>query len=302
MSLITSRSNPHVAALRALHTARGRAEAGAFLAEGPHLLDATLDAGVTPSLVLFAPAALERTAAGRRLLGRLEAARAEGAQVLEATDEVVARACDTQSPQGVVAAVPSAAVAPDYVRGRRRGRARPLLLVLDALTDPGNVGTVLRSALAADVDEVWLGPGCADPLAPKVVRAASGAHFHLPVRAALGWDEIATRLQGAPRVHQVLLAEAEAAQAYDAFDLTQRTALIVGNEAHGPSREAAQLATAHAGIPMWNRVESLNAAIAASVVLFEAGRQRRSQSQQQQTTAQTERVDSENAQGGEATD
>jgi TrmH family RNA methyltransferase len=280
MAAITSLSNAHVLALRALHSAKGRTEAGAFLVEGPHLLDATLDAGVVPSLVLFAPEMLERTAAGRRLIGRLEAARADSAQVLEATAEVVARACDTRTPQGVVASVPASAVAPEPVRARRRGRSRPLVLALDALSDPGNLGTLLRSALAADVDEVWLARGCADALAPKVVRAASGAHFHLPLRLDLSWEDIAERLQGAPRVQQVLLAEASAAQAYDTLDLTQRTALIVGNEAHGPSREAARLATARVGIPLWNKVESLNAAVAASVILFEAGRQRRVREQQ----------------------
>ncbi len=302
MVAITSPANPRVAALRALHTPKGRAEAQAFLVEGPHLLDATLDAGVTPSLVLYDPEALARTPAGRRLLGRLEAAREEGAEALKATAAVVARASDTQTPQGIVASVPLDAVAPDRVRVRRRGRARPLVLVLDGLADPGNVGTLLRSALASDVDEVWLSPGCADPLAPKVVRAASGAHFHLPVRPSLSWDDIARRLQGAPHFQHVLLAEASGPLAYDALDLTQRTALIVGNEAHGPSREAARLATTRVSIPMWNKVESLNAAIAASVILFEAGRQRRTHEQQHQISAMTERVDSENAQGGEASD
>jgi TrmH family RNA methyltransferase len=302
MAAITSLSNPHVLALRALHAARGRAEAGAFLIEGPHLLDATLDAGVVPSLVLYAPEALERTPAGRRLMGRLEAARAEGAEILDATAVVVARASDTQTPQGVVASVPASAVAPEPVRARRRGRSRPLVLVLDELSDPGNLGTLLRSALAADVDEVWLTHGSADALAPKVVRAASGAHFHLPARAGLSWEMVAQRLQGAPHMQQVLLAEPSGAQPYDAFDLTQRTALIVGNEARGPSREAARLATARAGIPMWNKVESLNAAVAASVILFEAGRQRRALEHQHTSQATRERVDGEHAQGGEATD
>ncbi len=285
---ITSTANPRVQALRALHTPRGRAEADLFLVEGPHLLDAALDAGVLPAQTLFAPEALERTAQGRRLLGRLAEARAEGAELIEATPAVIERAADTQTPQGIVAAIPTATVAPTTVRARRRGRARPLVLILDGLSDPGNLGTLLRSALAADVDEVWLAPGSADPLGPKVVRAGSGAHFHLPVYPGQTWDEIATRLRGAPAVRQVLLAEAGAAQPYDALDLTQRTALIVGNEAHGPSREAAQFATVRISIPMWNGVESLNAAIAASVICFEAGRQRRARERPHPDPAPTE--------------
>jgi len=288
VTAITSTANARVQFLRALQTPKGRAEAGAFLVEGPHLLDATLDAGITPRLTLFAPDVLERAPAGRRLLGRLAEARAEGAEVLEATPAVLERAADTQTPHGVVAAVPSAAVAPDAVRARRRGRARPLVLILDALSDPGNAGTLLRSALAADVDEAWLSAGSADPLGPKVVRAASGAHFHLPIRVGLTWEEMGARLRGAPAVRQVVLAEASGAQVYDTLDLTLRTALIVGNEAHGPSREAERLATARVSIPMWNKVESLNAAVAASVILFEAGRQRRAHQQPEPNAAPTE--------------
>ena len=275
MPAISSASNSRVAALRALHTPKGRMEAGALLLEGPHLLSAALDAGLCPSLVLHDPDALARTASGRAVLDAVERLRADGVECLDAAPVAIARASETQSPQGIVASLASAELDPDRVRSRRRGRQRPIILVLDALSDPGNVGTVLRSALASDVDEVWLSEGCADPLAPKVVRAASGADFHLPVRAGLSWEEITVRSRGAPTVRQILLAEASGSQPYDTFDLTQRTVLIVGNEAHGPSRQARELASARISIPMWNRVESLNAAVAASVVLFEAGRQRR---------------------------
>lgn len=273
--MITSPSNQHIGLLHSLHTPKGRAETGAFLIEGPHLLEAALDARLRPRLLIYDPEGLERSAAVRRLSGRIAEARADGVPVYEAAPAAIARACDTRTPQGVVAAIALADVAPERLRAARRGRRRPLVLVLDAISDPGNLGTILRSALAADVDEALLAPGCADPLAPKVVRAGSGAHFHLPIRAQQTWENIAAVLHGAPAIKQVLLAEAGAPQAYDAFDLTQRTALIVGNEAHGTSPEAARLATSHLTIPMWNKVESLNAAIAASVILFEAARQRR---------------------------
>lgn len=305
--MITSPSNQHIADLRALHTQKGRAATGAFLLEGPHLLDAALDAHALPRQIVYDPDALGRNAVGRRLLARIEDARACGAAVYEAAPAAIERASDTRTPQGVLAAVASGDVAPDHVRARRRGRPRPLVLVLDALGDPGNLGTVLRSALAADVDEVWLGPGCADALSPKVVRAGSGAHFFLPVRADLGWEAIRERLRGAPAMRQVLLADAGAQRPYDALDLTVRTALIIGNEAHGPSAEAARLATTRVTIPMWNRVESLNAAVAASVVLFEAARQRRAHEARQPDAtsadqATTERVGGADAQGVGADD
>src|SRR5262249_23529069 len=273
--MITSPSNQHIALLRSLHTSKGRADAGLFLIEGPHVLEAALDARVAPRLLVYDPEALARTPAGRQLLGRIEDTRVRGTQVLEASSAAIARACDTQTPQGVAAAVATEDIPTERVRARRRGRLRPLLLALDALSDPGNLGTLLRSALAADVDEVLLAPGCADPFAPKVVRAASGAHFHLPVRAHQTWQQIAATFGGAPEVQQVLLTEANARTPYDAVDLTRRTAVLIGNEAHGVSREGARLATERVSIPMWNKVESLNAAIAASVLLFEAARQRR---------------------------
>jgi TrmH family RNA methyltransferase len=280
MAMITSPANQHIALLRSLQTAKGREAAGLFLIEGAHLLVAALDAKVTPRLLIYDPALLERTLEGRRLLERVADARAAGAEVYEAMTMAIERASDTRTPQGIVGAVALADVAPDRTRARRRGRERPVLLALDALADPGNMGTILRSALAADTDEALLSPGCADPFAPKVVRAGAGAHFHLPMRVGLSWDEIAQRFAGAPAVNDVLVAEASGQTAYDAVDLAQRVALIIGNEAHGVSREAAKLATKRVSIPMWNHVESLNAGIAASVILFEAARQRREREQQ----------------------
>jgi TrmH family RNA methyltransferase len=218
---------------------------------------------------------LERTADGRRLLARVADARAGGTDVYEATTAAIERACDTRAPQGIVGSVALDDVSPDRTRSRRRGRARPVLLALDALSDPGNMGTILRSALAADADEVLLSPGCADPFAPKVVRAGAGAHFHLPIRIGLTWEQIGERFAGAPATHEVLVAEASGDKAYDEINFSQRVALIIGNEAHGISREAAKLATKRISIPMWNKVESLNAGIASSVILFEAARQRR---------------------------
>src|SRR5258708_27187706 len=222
MAMITSPSNQHIALLRSLHAPKGRDAEGLFLLEGPHLLDAALDAHVTPRLIVFDPAHLERTPSGRKALGQIEEARVRGAQTFDAAPAALERASDTQAPQGVVAAVARDDVSAERVRGRRRGRLRAILLVLDSISDPGNLGTILRAALAADVDEALLAPGCADPLAPKVVRAASGAHFHLPVRADQSWQEIAAALGGSPTVLQGLVAEAGRRPPHAAVYLTPR--------------------------------------------------------------------------------
>ena len=274
--MITSPSNPKVALLRSLQSPKGRAGERAFLVEGPHVLGAALDADVFPFLLLYDPETLERTAEGRALLERIVQEAAGGqTEALEGTARVLAHASDTQTPQGVVGAVSLDEVTPERLRARRRGRFRPLLLALDELADPGNLGTILRSALAADVDEVLLTRGCVDPYNPKVVRAAAGVHFHLPILPQQSWEQIAGRLVGAPKTAQTLVAEAGGQRPYYDVDLTLRTALIIGNEARGPSAEARRLATGSVSIPMWNGVESLNAAIAASILLFEAARQQR---------------------------
>lgn len=268
---ITSVHNALVAELRALQSPKGRRAQGLALLEGPHLVAECLRAQVAPATVLYVPDTLRDD----RLAGELLALAADGVPVSQTTPAVIARIAATRTPQAIVASVALADLAAEHLRARRRGRARPLLLILDDVSDPGNVGTILRSALAADVDEVWLTPGCADVYAPKVLRAASGAHFHLPLRPDLDWEAIAARLAGSPKVQQVVLADSGAPAEYTALDFTHRTALIVANEAHGPAPAARRLATHPARIPMYNGVESLNVAIAASVILAEAVRQRR---------------------------
>jgi TrmH family RNA methyltransferase len=148
------------------------------------------------------------------------------------------------------------------------------LLILDDLADPGNMGTLLRTALAADVAEVLLTPECVDCFSPKVVRAAAGAHIALPIEMDLSWDAIAEKITiHCKEEKRVFLAEAGSPHLYFEQDLKQPFALIIGNEAHGPSHEARKLATLPIAIPLANGVESLNAAMATGIVLFEAIRQ-----------------------------
>ncbi len=285
--MLSSPSNKRIQWLHSLHQAKGRQEAGAFLLEGPHLLEAALDAHMRPLLIVYDPEDLSRSEEGVRLMGRIGQATASAVEVFTASPAAIERASETRKPQGVVAAVALEDIAPEKVRVRRRGRFRPVVLVVDALADPGNLGTLLRSALAADADEALLSTGCADPYAPKVVRAGAGAHFLLPIRSGLVWEEIGRRLRGSPAARQILLAEAEAATPYFAAELAERTGLIVSNEAHGPSAGASKLATKRIAIPMFNKVESLNAAVAGSVILFEAARQRRIAEEQKSATEQS---------------
>jgi TrmH family RNA methyltransferase len=145
------------------------------------------------------------------------------------------------------------------------------LILLDGLRDPGNLGTILRCASAAGAQAVGITPGSVDAFSPKVLRAGMGAHFHLPV-LELDWEMI-TQLV---RQHhlQLFLAAAGQGKPFYEQDLTQPLALVIGGEAAGASQQAYRLAHTPLHIPMPGQAESLNAASAAAVLIFEVVRQR----------------------------
>lgn len=275
MTLITSPSNPRISKLQTLHTARGRKKSGLFLLEGPHLLETLLNAGLWPHEVYYQSELLRRTPEGAALLERLlHTPDLATSQLIEVSERVIEALGETQSSQGVVSVLPLDALDPAVVQLPRPPIARPCLLILDDIADPGNMGTILRTALAADVERVLLTPHCVDYYSPKVVRSAAGAHVALPVEVNMSWETIAARVSdhcgGEPRV---LLAEAGCDQMYYVQDLVRPFALIVGNEAHGPGLRAHALSTLAISIPLANEVESLNVAMATGIILYEAVRQ-----------------------------
>lgn len=253
--MITSAQNERVKYVRSLARRRVRQREGRFVVEGTRLLDELVGAGIEPALVFYT-AAWAESPAGQRLLPQIRT----GEAAWPVTDAVMAACADTQTPQGVLAVVPFLSLSP-----------RPgLLLILDTIRDPGNLGTILRSAESAGVGQVLLAPGTVDLYNPKVVRGAMGAHFRLPVFSH-DWPDIVQQASG----RAVWLADAAGETAYDAVDWTRPSALIVGAEASGAGEEAAQMATGRVSIPMTGGAESLNAAMATTVILFEAARQRR---------------------------
>lgn len=253
---ITSVQNETVKYVRSLARRQIRRREGRFVVEGTRLADEVVRAGIEPALVFYTEA-WAASPAGERLLPRLRGA-AQGEWPV--SDAVLAACSDTETPPGVLIVVPVVRLAP-----------RPgLILVLDRVRDPGNLGTILRSAEAAGAGQVLLSPSTVDLYNPKVVRGAMGAHFRLPA-AALEWAEIRARVTERP----VWLADAAGDLRYDQVDWIAPAALIVGGEAEGATADAAALATGRVFIPMAGGPESLNAAMAATVILFEAARQRR---------------------------
>jgi TrmH family RNA methyltransferase len=141
--------------------------------------------------------------------------------------------------------------------------------VADGLADPGNLGTLLRTALAAGAEAAFLTGQTVDPYNPKVVRGAMGAHFHLPIRG-LAPGEVPVALEGL----QIWIAEAGQGLSYSEVDWRPPSALVVGSEAEGPGEAIRNLDARHTHIPISPAAESLNAAVAAAVILFEIARQR----------------------------
>ncbi|WP_443081998.1 TrmH family RNA methyltransferase [Synechococcus sp. BA-132 BA5] len=263
--MIRSVRNPLIQAVRRLHRSSGRLDQGRLLLEGTHLLQEALGLGLRPELVLATPDWLSRH-------GALSQQLPDSSRLRTASPEVLAAAATTRHPDGVlltlaVADLPTPAAGaspPDFV------------LALDRLQDPGNLGTLLRTALAAGVERVWLAEG-ADPLQPKVLRASSGAALALPIERMTA-PELLSRLAGAQACGVQLVAAmvpevAGEVRPYWELDWCRPTVLLLGNEGAGLAPELARLADRWVTIPHSPAVESLNVAAAAALLLLERPRQ-----------------------------
>jgi len=208
--------------------------------------------------VVESGAGVEATAAGGR---------AAGVPVIEVTEPVLRSLADTTTPQGVVAVVE---IRTSELAEIARGS---LVIVLAGVRDPGNAGTLLRSALAAGADGVVFAAGAVDPYHPKTVRSSAGAVFRIPIGREGDLSTVAGVLRDAGLV--VVGADAAAPEQFDRMDFTRRVALVLGNESWGLGGGARELLDEVVGIPMPGPAESLNVGIAGSVLLFECVRQRR---------------------------
>ncbi len=218
-----------------------------------------MGAGIKPALIFYVAGA----ASNSRVPVLLDQADAAGVPLYELAPAVFATLSDTVTSQGLIAVLP--------IPHPTLPSQPTLALLLDRVRDPGNLGTILRSAEAAGADLVLLTRGCADAYGPKAVRAGMGAHFRLPLVSNVSWEAAYRHLSGCA----IWLADARGPYAYDAIDWTGPSALILSSETAGPAAEAVGISLGRVAIPMAGAAESLNVAMAATVLLFEAGRQRR---------------------------
>ena len=256
--MITSNQNSKVKLVRALlGRAKERREEGMFVIEGVRLVEEAANRDWRFETVLYDDSLSER---GK---SQVESLKSKGIEVEEISTDLMKSISETETPQGILA----------ILQFSNLLISTPLdfVLIPDQIRDPGNLGTLLRSAAATGVQAVLLPPETTDAFAPKVLRAGMGAHFRVPIRE-MGWDEIhdVCKLAGL----QVLVADMEGKSCWE-MDLKQSLALIVGGEAEGASEQARKLATQKISIPMAGNVESLNAGVAGSVLMFEVVRQRK---------------------------
>lgn len=244
MLTITSVKNPQIAALKALKNRAARQEMGAYLVEG----------------IKMAQEAVSRPGLARHLYVTQAALPLfEGADcpMTLIADHVLAALCDTKTPQGVVC----------LVNLPERASLGNRIIVMDGVQDPGNVGTILRTADAAGFTGALMSQACADPYSPKVLRATMGSIFRMPIQTvsdlpaalkelnAQGFATLSSQLDGEPF--------------FERGSVGEKFALIIGNEGNGVSDEVKAAATHHLALPMRGGAESLNAAIAAGIMMYD---------------------------------
>lgn len=250
MERITSTKNPTVRALRDLKDRRTREETGRILVEGEVMIREALSCG----LRIFDLLADERHEA---LAQEMET---HGARAYAVPRGILEAVCETRTPQGVCASFSAPKpLSPDALPS--------VIVALDGVQDPGNVGTIWRTADAAGFQCLLLGEGSADPLSPKVLRAAMGSGFRIPFSHAAPLSNALRELAG--RGYTVIVSDLTGTDFYSRPDPGDKTVLVIGNEARGVSPEVRACANMRLKLPMRGGAESLNAAIAAAIMMYD---------------------------------
>ena len=255
MDRITSAKNPLVQRLRDLKNARTRKAEGLFLVEGEVMIREAMKCG----LRLREAAADEGSMDFARELER------QGLRVSIVTRALLESICETKSPQGVCASF-------ETPRPMDEGQLPGRIVALDGVQDPGNVGTIWRTADAAGFQALLLGAGGADPLSPKVQRAAMGSGFRVPFCSAPELAEALLQLR--QRGYRVFASDLHGEDFYARPDAGEKFALVIGNEARGISDAVREAADCRVKLPMRGGAESLNAAVAAGIMMYELMRGR----------------------------
>lgn len=257
--------NPRIKYVRRLASHRFREKEKKFLVEGLRFVEEILDSAWPVEMLVYSKKIMENPRA-ENLIAK---AAARNTALIEVEEDVFAELAETSTPQGIIAVAPQ--------RGNALENLEPvnepaLLVLADGVQDPGNLGAIVRSADAAGAGGVVLFKGTVDIYNPKALRATMGSLFHLPVIQGAGAEEVLRYLSG--RGIKIVAGDPRAGRVLSEVDLKVPCALVVGGEAAGFSVVLKEGADELARIPMPGRAESLNVAISASIMLYEAIRQR----------------------------
>lgn len=248
---ITSVHNPRIQSLRALQKAKGRREQGCFLTEGIRMVREAVAMGRCRTLVVD-------RARSEDYAAHIEQALAQSCEVLLVTAQVLSQICDSVTPQGIAAAVTLEMNA--EVPGGDR------LVALDGVQDPGNVGTIIRTADAAGFDGILMSSACADLYSPKTLRSTMGSVFRMPVYRT---DSLPAVLSDLRDEGYAVVSTELGGEDFYARCPKHRAILVIGSEGNGVTPEVRNISTHHLALPMRGGAESLNAAVAAGIMIYE---------------------------------
>ena len=249
MEHLSSLKNPRVALWRSLKDRKGRKETGLFLVEGRKMTEEALASSFMVEAVL-----VDEERIGEFTLP-------DTVPVYALPPHVLAGVCDTKTPQGIAAVLRMQTALPD---GRK-------LVAMDGVQDPGNVGTIIRTADCAGMDGIILSEQCADIFSPKVLRATMGSIFRMPMLVTNDLPGVLTGLIG--NGYSVISSQLDGEPFYQRSNVGNKYCLIIGNEGNGVSEPVKALATHRVRLPMRGGAESLNAAIAAGIMMYDLTRE-----------------------------
>jgi len=259
--MITSVKNTKIKFARELLSAKKhREQTRMMVVEGVRLAEEALAANTAINFCLYSDRISGR---GKKVVHKIQALSYDTEEVNAA---LMDRVSDTQTSQGILLVAP-------YPEVPLQKKVDPVI-VLDGIRDPGNLGTILRTAAAMDIGAVMLTPGTTDPFSPKVMRAAMGAQFHLPIRymSAQDLQKFCKSINGIEL--SIFLTGSNSLKTCWETDLSKPICIVIGSEAEGVSSNFREIGDETISIPMGSLMESINAAIAASILMYEINRQR----------------------------
>jgi len=266
--IITSPQNKLIKLAGSLKQKKYRDELGLFIVEGVRLVEEAAQSNWLIETCIYTEVALQQ----ERVQEIIADLKSKNCRMIQVPAIIYDKITDTKEPQGIMAIVQKYAcqLGDVLISGKK-----PFFVVLDELQDPGNVGTIIRTAAAAGSTGVILTKGCTDVFANKVVRASMGSIFHVPIFEGLMIREVLSYL--AQHEIDILATSLESSNVYFKADFNKAIAVVFGNEGNGVSRQLLEHAQDRLYIPLLGRVESLNVAASVAVILYEVVRQRQSQ-------------------------